>query len=82
MAKPCSTGCIAIAGNDSPHMENDSTPHKEAKLSPKRSVGRVPIISMPMPCEANTRQRVANSIGNIPLLQGKCRKPYRTKEDF
>lgn len=67
--------CMPMAGNDNPHMEKESTPHREAKLSPRRRVGRVPIINIPMPCDASTRQRVASSIGRMPLLQGKWRKP-------
>ena len=31
--------------------------------------------AIPMPCDASTRQRVASSIGRMPLLQGKWRKP-------
>ena len=77
MLKACKTGFIAITGKEKPEMENEITPHKEAKLNPRRSVGSVPIMTMPQHWDANTRQSVANIIGKMPLLQGKCRKPYR-----
>ena len=66
-----------LTGKEKPEMENEITPHKEAKLNPRRSVGSVPIMTMPQHWDANTRQSVANIIGKMPLLQGKCRKPYR-----
>ena len=40
------TGFIAITGKEKPEMENEITPHKEAKLNPRRSVGSVPILSL------------------------------------
>ena len=66
-----------MTGNEKPEMENDMTPHREAKLNPSRRVGSVPIMTIPQHWDASTRQSVANIIGNIPLLQGKCRNPYR-----
>ena len=64
MLKACKTGCIAITGNEKPEMENDITPHKEAKLSPSRKVGKVPIMTTPQHCEARTRQSVDKAIVN------------------
>ena len=34
-----------MTGNEKPEMENDMTPHREAKLNPSRRVGRVPIMT-------------------------------------
>ena len=77
MLSACSTGCIAITGNEKPEMEKEMTPHKEAKLNPSRRVGNVPIMTIPQHCDASTRQSVAKIIGKIPLLHGKWRKPYK-----
>ena len=66
-----------MTGNENPEMEKEMTPHNEAKLSPSRKVGNVPIMTIPQHWEASIRQRVAKIIGKIPLLQGKCKKPYR-----
>ena len=32
-----------MTGNEKPEMENDMTPHREAKLNPSRRVGRVDV---------------------------------------
>lgn len=36
-----------MTGNENPEMEKEMTPHNEAKLSPSRKVGSVPIMTMP-----------------------------------
>ena len=51
-----------MTGNEKPEMENDMTPHREAKLNPSRRVGRVPIMTIPQHWDASTRQSVANII--------------------
>ena len=55
-------------------MENEITPHKEAKLNPRRSVGSVPIMTMPQHWDANTRQSVANIIGKDATVAGEMQK--------
>ena len=66
---------MAITGNENPEIEKEITPQSEAKLSPRRNVGKVPIITTPQACDARTRSKDAKIIGKIPLLQGKCNYP-------
>ena len=57
---------MAMAGNDMPQMLNEITPHNEAKLSPKRGLGRAEIIRTPKPCEASTIKTNNISMVGIP----------------
>ena len=67
-----------MTGNEKPEMENDMTPHREAKLNPSRRVGRVPIMTIPQHWDASTRQSVANIIGNIAAGKLLAQHPFAT----
>ena len=66
---------MAMAGKDIPQMLNEITPHREAKLSPKRGLGRAEIISTPKPCEASTIKMSNSSMVGMPQWQGKANTP-------
>ena len=58
-----------------PEMEIEITPHNEAVLNARRRLPNMPKKNIPRACDDNTNKSPANSIGNIPLLHGKCRNP-------
>ena len=66
MLKACSMGCMALTGKEKPEIENEMTPHRLAKLMPKRKSGSRPIITMPNAWAERTKSNISSSIGRMP----------------
>ena len=68
---------MSETGYDNPHNEKASMPVRQAKLSPKRTVGNTPIMNTPKACDDITKSIMAVIIGIHPEFKGKALYPCR-----